>query len=151
MAIVMLGELLDRARAFEDRLALYFESLRDQSRDNGVRLLTYYMRRHRRHQREMIAELAPDLLAHIREIKVRHDMTFQPETAFYTLTVPPAEMTGEQLLTAAVKYDETLLDFYRQILAEPVNVEARSVIESMIQIEEYDLVVMKKMIAMGYF
>ena len=151
MAIVQLGELLDRACQFEDRLASYFAALRDQSPDNGVRLLTYYMSRHRRHQRDVLSQLTPDLLKHIREIEVRHDITFQPETAFHALKIPHAEITGKQFLDAAVRYNETLVAIYRQILDEPVNEEARKVIESMIHVEERDMVMMRKMMAMHYF
>ena len=150
MAMV-LGELLDRASAFEDRLASYFAALRDQSQDNGVRLLTYYMSRHRRLQRETLERLEPGVLKNIRGSNIPHDLTFQPETAFHSLQIPPGEMTGVKLLQAAVKYDDTLVAFYRKILAEPLNDDARNALDALVQVEERDIVMMKKMIAMNYF
>ena len=54
MAIVSIADLLDRASQFEERLEKYYAAIRDESEDNGVRLLTYYLARHRQHLQDAI-------------------------------------------------------------------------------------------------
>jgi hypothetical protein len=151
MSAVLLGVFLDRLFTFEDRLASFFEVVRDQSRDNGVRLLTYYMSRQRRQQREAFADTEPGLLKQIKKIEVRQDVEFCPEAASPLLALRPAAVTGKEFLDAAVAYDKALVAFFRQVLAGPVNDEVRALIESLIRAAEHDILMMKKMIAMNCF
>ena len=66
-------------------------------------------------------------------------------------------MTGVQtcafpiFLEAAVGYDAELVDLYKKILQQPLSTEAAVLIESLIRLEERDIIMLKKMIAMNYF
>lgn len=151
MAMFQLGELLDQVSQFEERLTAFFTSLRDQSADNHVRLLTYYMARHRQHQQDALARLPAELIQQIRAITVTLDNTFRPEAAFYAMQIPHTELTGRQFLDAAVRYGEALVAFYRRILAEPLQAEAREMMASMVHTEQRDIAMMNKIIAMNYF
>ena len=151
MAIVTVGELLDRARTFEDRLATRYAEIRDQTEDPGVRLLTYYLARHRRHQELALAEYDRTQTNHIRDVKMKYDIPFDPQILFCRLDAPVATLSGDRLLQAAIAYDQALIDLYRAMLEQPLNDEVRAFFESLIRIEERDIVMMKKMIAMHYF
>ena len=149
--IVDFADLLDRAKEFEDRLESYYAELRDQSQDNGVRLLTYYLSRHRRHLQEALDNVGADELAHVRGIKLKHDVEFHPEKDFHVMEMPPEQVKGKDVLEAAVEYDETLVRLYKSILNQPLAKEAAELLESLVRIEERDIVMLKKMIAMNYF
>jgi hypothetical protein len=95
MAITSLGELLDRARQFEDRLEKYYAAIRDRSRDNGVRLLTYYLSRHRRHLQQALKSFTPERIARIKSIKLKYDIVFYPEKEFTLMQTSPEEVRGE--------------------------------------------------------
>lgn len=151
MAIVTLGNLLDRAAEFEERVERYYASIRDSSENNGVRLLTYYLVRHRRHQEQGLKGLDSSQREHIRAIEIKHDIPFVPEKVFHFLDTPPEAMTGDRLLKAAVTYDDLLIELYQSILQQSLIDEARNVLEALIRIEERDIVMIKKMIAMDYF
>jgi predicted RNA-binding protein len=149
--IVDMADLLDRAREFEGRLESYYATLRDQSQDNGVRLLTYYLSRHRRHLQEALGDIGAADLERIRAIKLKHDVEFHPERDFRIITVPVEEVKGKDVLEAAVDYDGALVRLYQTILNQPIHEEAAELLRSLIKIEERDIVMLKKMIAMNYF
>lgn len=151
MAIVSIGDLLDRASSSENKLERYYASIRDCSRDNGVRLLTYYLARHRKHIQEALDNFSSQEVERIRKIQLKYDIDFNPEREFHLMKTPPEEVEARELLEAAVAYDQQLVDLYKKILEQPMSDEARSVVEALIRIEERDIVMLKKMIAMDYF
>ena len=151
MSIVTFGELLDRAAEFERRLERYYAALRDETEDSGVRLLTYYLSRHRWHLREALESLSPEQVARIREIRLKYDVPFHPESDFHLMKTPSKEVRGRPLLEAAVGYDEQLVKLYKSIIDQPLRDEARGFLEALIRLEEKDIVMLKKMIAMDYF
>jgi rubrerythrin len=149
--IVDMADLLDRAGDFEVRLEKYYANLRDQSRDNGVRLLSYYLSRHRRHLQEALGELCAADLQRLRAIKLKHDVEFHPERDFRTMRVPVDEVKAKDVLEAAVDYDAALVRLYQTILDQSIYEAAADLLRSLIRIEERDIVMLKKMIAMNYF
>ena len=149
--IVDFADLLDRAQEFEDKLGRYYATLRDQSQDNGVRLLTYYLSRHRRHLQEALENVEAAELVRIRSIKLKYDVEFHPAKDFHIMSLPPEQVRGKDVLEAAVEYDATLVKLYKSILNQPLPEEAADLLESIIRIEERDIVMLKKMIAMNYF
>ncbi len=151
MAYESIGDLLDRASEFEERLAGYYAAIRDESKDNGARLLTYYLSRHRRHLQQALEDVNPGKKENIRRVKLKYDIDFYPEKVFHVMETPPCEVKGRELLEAAVGYDEELVRLYRQILEQPLSFEAAVFIETLIRMEEKDIVMLKKMIAMDYF
>jgi hypothetical protein len=151
MAFVNIGDVLERAREFEERLEKYYAAIRDESQDNGVRLLTYYLSRHRRHLQQAVDEMEPELVEHINKVRLKYDIDFSPEKAFHVMKISPTEVKGNELLDAAVGYDQDLIGLYRQVLEHPLSTEAKVFIETLIRTEEKDIVMIKKMIAMDYF
>ena len=151
MAFVTIGDVLERAREFEERLEKYYAAIRDESQDNGVRLLTYYLSRHRRHLQQAIDEMEPNLVEHINKVRLKYDIDFTPEKAFHVMEISPTKVKGNELLEAAVGYDQDLIHLYKQVLEHPLSTEAKVFIETLIRTEEKDIVMIKKMIAMDYF
>ncbi|MBL7077422.1 MAG: hypothetical protein ISS31_08110 [Kiritimatiellae bacterium] len=155
MATMMLGNLLDHAADLERQVARFYAAVRDTSQDNGVRLLTYYLARHCRHQEQGLADLDSEQRRRIRAIEIEHDTPVPAGPALHGLNLPPDAMadtmTGTMLIQAAIGYDTQLTDFYRGILEQPLTDEARRVLETLIRIEERDIVRLEKMLAMHYF
>ena len=151
MAIVSIEDLLDRASQFEERLERYYAAIRDESKDNGVRLLTYYLSRHRRHLQEALSNFKQEEISRIKKIKLKYNIEFYPEREFKLIKTPPQEVRGEELLEAAVGYDLELITLYKSILKQPLIQEAAGLMESLVRMEEKDIVMLKKMIASHYF
>lgn len=151
MAIVCIQDLLDRARQFESRLEKYYAAIREESKDNGVRLLTYYLSKHRRHLDQVLENYSPAEIERIFKIQLKYDLEFHPEKDFKLMDKPVQEVKGLDLLQAAVDYDLQLVRFYRNVLFQPLGAEAAVLFQSLVKLEEKDVVMLKKMIAMNYF
>jgi hypothetical protein len=151
MAIVTLGELLDRGAEFETRQESFYARVRDGSADNGVRLLTYYLAKHRRHQAEATGDADPALIKRVRKVELKLDVNIATVPTALSQGVTPETVTGDQLLETAIGYDAEMIAMYKAIAAQPIGEEARAFVESLIRLEERDIVMMKKMLAMHYF
>ncbi len=151
MAIVSVGELFDRASRFEKKLAEYYASLRDKTENNGVRLLTYYLSRHRRHLEEVKNSLDIENITHIFSVKLKYDVNFDPDDDTYLLKISNKNISGQKLLEEACGFDERLIALYKDVLNQPLNNEVLLFIQSLLRLEEKDIVMLKKMIAMNYF
>jgi rubrerythrin len=151
MAIVTMKELFDRAADFEERLERCYADIRDNTTDNGVRLLTYYLARHRRHLDQALSELQADAILHVKKVQVKYDIDFHPDHDFHVIETPATEITAKELLDSAVGYDEQLIRLYTSMLDQPIGEEATVLVEALIRLEEKDIVMLKKMLAMNYF
>lgn len=151
MAYINIKDVLDKVREYEKKLEEYYAAIRDESNDNGVRLLTYYFSRHRNHLSNAIAGYDSRTIERIINVKLKYDVNFDPEKSFHLLKIPPSEIKGRELLKAAVEYDMELINLYKKILEQPLGPEPAAFIESLLHLEEKDVVMIKKMIAMDYF
>ena len=150
MAIVSIGEMLDRAAEFEERVEKRYSLIRDESENDGVRLLTYYLCRHRRHLQESLEKIDSVELTRVRATKLKYDVEAHLAKQEF-MTVEPTEVKGPELLEAAVECDQALIDMYKGISKQPMNEEAKGFVESLVRVEERDIVMLKKMQAMNYF
>ena len=151
MAIVTIDELFRRAEDFEMRIERYYASIRDETEDNGVKLLTYYLARHRRHLAQVLKDFDRAVVIKVREVKLKYDIDFSPEREFQLLESDPKKIGSAELLDAAAAYDASLIDLYKKILDQPIGEQAKMVFENLVKVEERDIVMIKKMIAMHYF
>ena len=149
MASVTINDILHRAQEFELRLERYYAGLRDTTEDNGVKLLTYYLSRHRRHLEHALEGLELEGIRRVRRVRLKVDVPFEPVTVI--MDAAPSEVRGTALLQAAVEHDMQLASYYRKVSEQSLGPEASGFIESLIRLEEKDIVMLKKMIAMNYF
>lgn len=151
MAFVSIGDILDRAADFEKTLESYYIRIRDNTRDNGVKLLTYYLSRHRRHLNDAFDNMGKEEIQRIRKVKLKYEIDFYLEKEFHPMKKPEREVKGRELLEAAVAYDQKLIELYDKICSQPIPEEAGNVINSLISIERKDIVMLKKTMATDYY
>jgi hypothetical protein len=151
MAFVSIGDILDKAAEFEKGLESYYIGIRDNTSNEGVRLLTYYLSRHRLHQKEAFDSIKKDELLRIKKVKLKYDIVFDMEKELHPLEKSVTEVTGRDLLEAAVEYNQKLIELYEKIQKQPLLEEANSLIECLISIEKKDIVMLKKTMATDYY
>ena len=151
MAIVSIDDLFNRAKQFEERLVSYYADIRDESTNNGVRLLTYYLSRHRLRLQQALDDFDSAEVERVKKIKLKYDIEFYPDKEFHLMQIPPEKVTGQDLIDAAVGYDLELVELYKGILRQPLGPEGADLIESLIKVEERDIVMLKKIAASHYF
>ena len=98
-----------------------------------------------------LKEFDESAVTRIRATKLKYDVDFHHGKPGDLLSVPPGEVIAQQLIEAAVAHDESLIGLYNGILKPDLGQEATELIESLIRVEERDIVMLKKMLAMNYF
>ena len=151
MAIVNIDELFKRAESFEHRVERYYAQIRDETESNGVRLLTYYLAKHRRHLEQVLKDFETAAVAKVKEVKLKYDVDFSPEHEFRLFEKEAKSIGSQELLDTAAAYDASLIALYKKILSQPIGEEAALIFENLVRVEEKDIVMIKKMIAMNYF
>ena len=62
-----------------------------------------------------------------------------------------SDATGEEVLALAIKFNEDLMQFYRQVVQRPVSQEIKTLFENLILWEENDKVILEKITSSHYF
>lgn len=151
MASITLGEVLSRVEKFEERRARFYADVRDQSSDNGVRLLAYYLARHRRNQERVFDDLQSQDVDKARHIRIPRDAPAFPDADPLLRQVSPGKASGRDLLNAAISYNTQLVRLYASILMVPQSLDATFLILSLIKIEAEDIQMLEKMSDSHYF
>ena len=151
MANASIGSLLDDTGRFEARLAKYYAAIRDATPDNDVKLLTYYLSRHRRDLIAVLSGLPARDLARARKIRLPDDLAFAPVDAFGALERSPAKVKGLDLLKSVVRYRQPLLNRYRRVLVLPLSPRAKAVVRSLVRLEQQNLGIPEEMLTSNYF
>lgn len=151
MSTVTLGEVLDRIAESEDRLSRFCVRLRDQARDNNVRLLSYYLIRRTRQLRDAVADLDADTCDAIRATVIADGAALLPGKRFGLPRTAPQNVRGGDLLEAALAHSEALARLYLLLLEQPMTMDAAVFLRRLSQAEQRDTGVIRKMIAMRYF
>ena len=150
MAVITIAQVLEHAEQFEQSLVEFYAKLATDSSREGVRLLTDYMSRHRKRICEALDKLSHEQIHLITSAPLRYEPKAADCRCFERLSLPD-DATASQVLDAAVVLDECLVDLYRQVLAQPLEIEARELFESLVRVEQGDEIELKKIKAMDYF
>jgi len=150
MAIVTIAQVLACAEDFERRLAEFYAELAKQTTREGVRLLTDYMSRHRQRTHEALSKLPEIEMYHV----CKTPLKYEPHAADYHCfegVELPSDATAAEVLDTAIKFDECLVQFYRQVTQQSVDQEVKELFENLIRWEQDDEITLKKIKAMDYF
>ena len=150
MSVVTVADVIKHAERFEEMLEDFYRNVAARSAREGVRMLADYMGRHRRRLKEAIAELDRDEYERICAIPI----PYEPEAAdcrcFEKVELAP-DASAADLLDVAVRFDECLMSFYRQVLRQENDHALSDLFEGLIHSEQQDAVELKKIKAMDYF
>ncbi len=150
MAVITIAQVLQHAEQFERSLVEFYAKLAAETSGEGVRMLTDYMSRHRKRMCEALDKLSHDQIDAITSAPLRYDPKAADCRCFEKLDLPD-DATASQVLDAAVILDECLVNLYRQVLSQPLEVEAIELFKSLVRLEQSDEIELKKIKAMDYF
>ncbi|MHC4502562.1 MAG: hypothetical protein ACYTFI_04580 [Planctomycetota bacterium] len=150
MSVTTLGDMLDRVEDFEQRLVALYSSVRDGTTNDGTRLLTYYLARHRRHLPAALKSCTSTQIEEIRRTPLKYDgPDFEPRALLDRVELP-ASATANEVLDTAVALVQTLTAVYRWMAYRQLGDEASLLFNSLLKIEETHLVELKKIRAVDY-
>jgi hypothetical protein len=148
---VNIGQLLDSFDGFEQRFEDYFTLVRDKSRDNGARLVSYCLALHRRQQATVLGGLKPDVVQQARKTQLKSDIVTDLDTRIRVPASKPEKATGKVLIETAIRSNTEMVSVYRAILTHVSGNEVRAVLNAHLLVKERDIATLKKMLAMNYF
>ncbi len=150
MSVTTLGDMLDRIQDFEGRLETLYADVRDRTTNDGTRLLTYYLARHRRHLPSALESCTASQIEGIRRTPFKYDGPEFDARACFEDVALPASVTANEVLDTAVALVETLTAVYRWMADRQLGDEASLLFSSLLKIEESHLVELKKIRAVDY-
>ncbi len=153
MGIITIVEVLERVNDFERMLAEFYAKLSHQTTREGVRLLTDYMSRHRQRTHIALFKLPIKEAKEIRRIchtSLRYEPQGLDKCCFEEIELA-SNATATEVLDVAIKFDESLIRFYKQVLQQPVDRRIKELFESLVRKEQKDEIELKKIKAMDYF
>ncbi len=150
MSVTTLGDMLDRIQDFERRLKALYANIRDRTTNDGTRLLTYYLARHRRHLPSALESCSSSQIEKIRRTPLKYDgPEFEPRSRLEGVELPTSAVANE-VLDTAVELVETLTAVYRWIADRQLGDEASLLFGSLLKIEMSHLIELKKIRAVDY-
>lgn len=150
MPVITVADVVHHAEAFERMLADYYRQVAGATQREGVRLLTDYMSRHRVRLREELARLDPEAVRRVLATPIRYEPQAADCRCFEGVNLPP-EATAAEVLDAAIRFDECLINLYRQAERQATDPEVQGLFQGLIRTEERDEIELKKIKAMDYF
>lgn len=150
-SINTIGDLIDLISQLEVRHEDYYAKVRDNSTDNDARLLSYYLIRQYRYFRSQLKEAGSKKVQSIRKRQLRKKILVFPEKWLDIMNIAPSQITGRNLLDAAIKNSRKLIALYRNILKHPLAKDASLLVNTLLILEKKESVNLKKMLSMNYF
>lgn len=151
MSVVTVGEMIDRAKTFEEKLERYYADLRDRATKDGVRLVTYYLARRKQHLPQTLRDYPAGQLERIRQTPFKYDEADLDLEKCFDGKDLPSDTDAERLFEVAIEFVDQLIAFYRHLSEQQLGKDVQGLFGSLLKIEEKDIVELKKMRAMHYF
>ncbi len=143
MRAITIEEILGHIENFENSLTDFFVNIHDESHDEGVRLLTGYIARHRHRTLAALGKCPHEVIDRIKKLPLQYQPDIPGEHCFKEIKLP-SDATPLEILEAAIAFDECMVQMYKQIASQPVAHEIKDLFESLSIYEEADEVDLKK-------
>lgn len=151
IGIYLIGDIIDFISQREALLGDYYAAVRDNSRDNDAKLLSYYLSRRYRYFRSSLEEFGLKKLHKLRQRRIREKLDVFPKEWLDLPSMSPNQITGGDLLKIAIRHNKKLIALYRHMLNQPLTKDTRLLIRNLQHQEEKESTNFKKMLAMNYF
>ncbi|MBW8015021.1 MAG: hypothetical protein FVQ82_02465 [Planctomycetes bacterium] len=143
MRAITIEEILGHIECFENSLTDFFDKIHDETHDEGARLLTDYIARHRHRTLAALDECPHEVIDRIKKLPLQYQPDIPGEHCFKEIKLSP-DATPLVILEAAIAFDECMVQMYRQISRQPVAHEIKDLFENLSIYEEADEIDLKK-------
>lgn len=130
-------DIIDQARAFHTRLVGYYGDLSEQSHTPRLQLLLDYLSRHESNLAAALKRYESDASRRILETWFSYVPDERELNACAILNLD-ADMDADELVDAAMRYDDCLISLYRQIERTAAVPEVREVFANLLALEEQE-------------
>ncbi len=146
---ITFGEILDRQQLQENRLEICCAALRDDpASDGNLRLLTYYLARRRRHQAVAAGAMSEQSIQKARSADFDSE-AIPPCAELPDITA--ASTTSDAFAGIALRHARALCSLYHALLERAPNEPAGILLRALIDLEERDIAMLRKLRTSHYF
>jgi hypothetical protein len=149
MLAITIEEILGHIESFENSLTDFFDNIHGESHDEGVRLLTGYIARHRHRTLAALDKCPHEVIDHIKKLPLQYQPDIPGKHTFKEIKLSP-DATPLEILEAAIAFDECMVQMYKQIARQPLAHEIKDLFENLSIYEEADEIDLKKIRQMFY-
>ncbi|MCK4999966.1 MAG: hypothetical protein KAS23_10535 [Anaerohalosphaera sp.] len=132
MLAITVSTILERAEEFEERLSQFYKRYSHHTQRASIGLLADHISRHSHHIREYLSKLDDPEKRHICSVQVPYEPTM-PDCRCIERSELAFDASVDEVIGAAMQFDEYLLQMYRQVVQQPVAQEVKALFESLIQ------------------
>ena len=143
MRAITIEEILVHIERFENSLTVFFDKIHDETHDEGARLLTDYIARHRHRTLAALDKCPHEMVDHIKKLPLQYQPDIPGEHTFKEIKLPQ-DATPLEILEAAIAFDECMVQMYKQIAGQPVAHEIKDLFENLSVYEGADEIDLKK-------
>ncbi len=140
---ITIGEILKCAEKFEQHLSEFYARISAETELPAVRFLSDYMSRHRNRIEQALSKMPADQMHHIINIPLQYEPHIPGDHCFKVITLP-ANAAPDQILDAAMKFDDCIVQMFHQISLQPVHTDVKDFFEKLELLEQNDQLELKK-------
>lgn len=93
-----IGFLIDAILAFEEDLDNYYKLLREESSDNGLRIIVYFLARKRARLKSLLDKVDPGVVEEVRKVELADAVTFDLDKILSEGAMSPVDTDSQMLL-----------------------------------------------------
>ena len=150
MRATSIAEIIEHAEKFEQDLVEFYRGISNHTSHEGARMVTDYIALHTRHIKEMLSELPEEKRQHICSIPLSYKPAIPGKQCFEFIELPD-DATADDVLEAAISFDECLLQMYRCVARQDSERDVKEFFEELVQTLERNQVELKMIKAENYF
>lgn len=143
MAFHQTRDVLEHVRTFHQTLSLFYEELKDSSGKERTRILLDYMCRHEQYLVHCMAQFEEQVSDSVLDTYFQYESERTPLDECTDSDIKP-EMDADDVLTVAMKFDNCLIRFYREMAQRSVSGKVREVFENLLEMEKQEQIELSK-------
>jgi len=132
MRATSIAEIIEHAEKFEQDLVEFYREISNHTSHEGARMVTDYIALHTRHIKEMLSELPEEKRQHICSIPLSYKPPIPGKQCFEFIELPD-DATADDVLEAAISFDEDLLQMYRCVARQDSGQDVKEFFEELVQ------------------
>lgn len=137
MSTLRTSDVLDQAREFHARLSSYYAGLSDGTPSERLRLLFDYLSRHEQQMSESLHRYRHDAAPRILDVWLQN---VPDERALKSCAILDLDTSAdaEDIITAALRYDDCVIDLYQHMQDLAPHEELRDVFANLMEMERHE-------------
>jgi hypothetical protein len=137
MRAVRISEILLKAEEFEEHLTRVYADVFEHAVGEDLKMLAEYMGRHRERITDAISRLPDEQVEKIKKTPLPYEPQGADWYCFYNFDISSITKT-EELIDAAITFDDCLIDLYEQVARQAVSQEIKDFFVSLRRMEKND-------------